>query len=266
MASPHSNAAEIDRLALALAKEPGSKAFIPLAEEYGKAGMWAEAASVLEDGLKHYPGFITAMVALGRAYDQLNQPTKAKAVLEEAIKISPENLRAHRTLAKIYATEGAKDAALRSCDVILGINPSDQESLSLRASLGAAVPAAPPKPGKAPIKSLASSTERQKPGNESPAVDSDKDIRSTEPGQTDTGRTTATAERDLSTGVPSPALPPLEQSSAATQQPEPATASSESIASRNEAKVIRLNQWLQSIQARRRDRPSGESSARISHG
>ena len=121
MPAPHSNAAEIDRLALALAKEPGSKAFIPLAEEYGKAGMWAEAASVLEDGLKYYPGFITAMVALGRAYDQLNQPTKAKAVLEEAIKISPENLRAHRTLAKIYAAEGAKDAALRSCDVILGI-------------------------------------------------------------------------------------------------------------------------------------------------
>ena len=129
------SAAEIDRLALALAKEPGSKAFIPLAEEYAKASRWQEAAAVLEDGLKAYPNFITAMVALGRAYEQLGQSVKAKAILEEAVKVSPDNLRAHRTLAKLYAAEGAKDAALRSCQVILAANPQDQEALSLRAGL-----------------------------------------------------------------------------------------------------------------------------------
>jgi uncharacterized protein HemY len=67
------NAMEIDRLATQLAKDPHSKAFLPLAEEYCKVGMWEEAVSVLEAGLKLYPGFITAMVILGRAYDQLNQ-------------------------------------------------------------------------------------------------------------------------------------------------------------------------------------------------
>ena len=76
-------AAEIDRLAMALAKDPKSKAFMPLAEAYIKAGMWAEASVVLEDGLKVYPGFVTAMAALGRVYEQLNQPVKAKAILEE---------------------------------------------------------------------------------------------------------------------------------------------------------------------------------------
>lgn len=134
------NAAEIDRLALAFAKEPGSKVFIPLAEEYGKAGMWEEAVAVLEDGLKTNPGFITAMVALGRAYEQMNQPVKAKAILEEAVKLSPDNLRAHRTLAKLYAAQGAKEAAARSCDVILSVNPRDQEALSLRAGLDVATP------------------------------------------------------------------------------------------------------------------------------
>lgn len=68
------NPTEIDRLVLASAKEPPSKVCIPLAEEYGKAGMWEEAVTVLEDGLKIYPGFITAMVALGQTYEQLNQP------------------------------------------------------------------------------------------------------------------------------------------------------------------------------------------------
>jgi tetratricopeptide (TPR) repeat protein len=129
------NAAEIDRLALALAKEPGSKAFIPLAEEYGKAGMWDEAVAVLEDGLKAYPNFITAMVALGRTYDQIHQPVKATAILEEAVKLSPENLSAHRTLAKLYAAQGQKDVALRSCRVILAVNPQDQEALSMCAML-----------------------------------------------------------------------------------------------------------------------------------
>jgi len=139
MASKEQKAAsamEIDRLATQLAMDPHSKAFLPLAEEYCKVGMWEEAVSVLEDGLKYYPGFITAMVALGRAYDQLNQPTKARAVLEGAVKLSPENLRAHRTLIKIYAAQGLHNEVQQSCNVILAMNPKDEEALSVQASLG----------------------------------------------------------------------------------------------------------------------------------
>lgn len=138
------NAMEIDRLATQLAMDPRSKAFLPLAEEYCKVGMWEEAVSVLESGLKHYPGFITAMVVLGRAYDQLKQATKARAVLEGAIKLSPENLRAHRTLMRIYATQGLTHEAKKSCRVILSMNPKDEEALSVQASLGAQEP----EPGK----------------------------------------------------------------------------------------------------------------------
>ena len=90
MASPSrmdaSTALQIDRLATAVAKDPRSKEFLPLADEYMKVGMWQEAAGVLEDGLKVYPGFVTAMVALGRVYDQLSQPVKAKTILEEVVK------------------------------------------------------------------------------------------------------------------------------------------------------------------------------------
>jgi tetratricopeptide (TPR) repeat protein len=129
-------ALEIDRLATQLAKDPHSKAFLPLADEYGKIGMWQEAAGVLEDGLKLYPGFITAMVVLGRAYDHMGQATKARAILEESIKLSPENLRAHRTLIKIYQSQGLNEPALQSCAVILAINPRDEEALSVQSALG----------------------------------------------------------------------------------------------------------------------------------
>jgi tetratricopeptide (TPR) repeat protein len=129
------SALEIDRLATQLAKDPHSKVFMPLAEEYGKVEMWQEAAGVLEDGLKLYPGFITAMVALGRAYDHMGQATKARAILEESVKLSPENLRAHRTLIKIYTSQGLNESALQSCAVILAVNPRDEEALSVQSAL-----------------------------------------------------------------------------------------------------------------------------------
>jgi tetratricopeptide (TPR) repeat protein len=98
--------------------------------------MWQEAAGVLEDGLKLYPGFITAMVALGRAYDHMGQATKARAILEESVKLSPENLRAHRTLIKIYQSLGLNESALQSCAVILSVNPRDEEALIVQSALG----------------------------------------------------------------------------------------------------------------------------------
>lgn len=264
------NAAEIDRHATTLAKDPASKAFIPLAEEYGKAGMWSEAAGVLEDGLKYYPGFITAMVALGRAYDQLGQPTKAKAILEEAIKISPENLRAHRTLAKIYTAEGSTTQALRSCDVILALNPLDQESLSLRASLGAAIPD-PSETPKAP------STRATIASSEAPAVAPD-------PHMPAAAELSALAENtETAAVVVEPAMPDhvadatasmasvLEAEPHLAQEPAPVEAAMTtklaaeqtpvSAPSRNQTATNRLEHMLQSIHARRRDRPSPEPTA-----
>ena len=128
-------AAQIDRLATAVAKDPRSKEFLPLADEYIKVGMWQEAAAVLEDGLKAYPGFVTAMAALGRVYDQLGQPVKAKVILEEVVKQRPDNLRAHRILAKLYQTEGKAELALLSCTAILNANPFDEEASSIKRSI-----------------------------------------------------------------------------------------------------------------------------------
>ena len=229
------NAAEIDRLALALAKEPGSKVFIPLAEEYGKAGRWEDAVAVLEDGLKTYPGFITAMVALGRAYEQVNQPVKAKAILEEAIKISPDNLRAHRTLAKLYAAQGAKDAAIRSCNAILAVNSQDQEALTLRASLDHAV------------------AKEQVPVQNQPTVEFEKTEKfqserpSAEPKASIVGKDAPAAGNDGDEHV-------ARIRPGVTECAEPVGAArSVSPPGMNRSAVTRLEQWLHLIQARRRD-------------
>jgi len=223
------NASEIDRLALSLAKEPGSKAFIPLAEEYGKAGMWEEAVAVLEDGLKIYPSFITAMVGLGRAYEQLNQPVKAKAILEEAVKLSPENLRAHRTLAKIYSAQGNRGAALQSCNVILSVNPHDQEALSIRAILGES----------APVSSSKESKRVEKKQKRQPSAQSAN--RTGEEGQTQPANPTTL-----------PSSPPVSEM---PEEAVPAISVVEKVTMPDLKLVVakQLREWLATIQARRRD-------------
>lgn len=229
------NAAEIDRLALALAKDPGSKVFLPLAEEYGKAGMWEEATAVLEDGLKTYPGFITAMVALGRAYEQMNQPVKAKAILEEAIKVSPDNLRAHRTLAKLYAAQGANESVIRSCNVILSVNPHDQEALSLCAGLGTPT---------------AHETESSSQGQLGEELVKAANLPAHHP--QDKKRTSAVDDaspttKDEASGLAGRVLR-LEETPVST------TRSTVQVSQKSRSPVIaRLDQWLNLIQTRRRD-------------
>jgi tetratricopeptide (TPR) repeat protein len=219
------NAEAIDKLALIVAREPGSKAFLALAEEYGKAGMWQEAAAILEDGLRHAPGFITAMVTLGRAYEQLGQSVKAIAILEEAVRLSPENLRAHRILAKIYAAQGQKEAAVRSCRAILTVNPKDQEALSICSLLGM---------------SLA-------------GLDADRLA-----GRMERGTGQSTAELVAQARATSATADVLEQHGA---DPAGRTMLAEQ---RKKRIVAQLEQWLTSIQQRRRDRSC--LSSRLGNG
>jgi tetratricopeptide (TPR) repeat protein len=219
------NAMEIDRLATQLAKDPHSKAFLPLAEEYCKVGMCEEAVSVLEAGLKQYPGFITAMVVLGRAYDQLNQATKARAVLEGAIKLSPENLRAHRTLMRIYAAQALTQDAMKSCRVILSMNPKDEEALSVQASLGIQEP----EPARETFSPRESSAVSQEP-QPAPAV-------TNHPDEADNSL------RAQMTGV-------LQLESAASVER----------ATGHAATIAQLESWLRSLERQRRDRQTSGSN------
>jgi Tfp pilus assembly protein PilF len=142
MATASQSSPEIAKLAQKLAKDPTSKVFVQLAEEYVKAGLFPEAIGALEDGLKVNPSFVTARVSLGRIYHQIGEAAKARTTLEEAVKLSPDNLLAHRMLARLYAEAGEPARALRSCAVVLGANPKDKEILELRQGIEQAQKAA----------------------------------------------------------------------------------------------------------------------------
>lgn len=233
------SALEIDRLATQLAKDPHSKVFMPLAEEYGKVGMWQEAAGVLEDGLKLYPGFITAMVALGRAYDHMGQATKARAILEESVKLSPENLRAHRTLIKLYQSQGLNESALQSCAVILSVNPRDEEALIVQSALGERLnhkkePAAPAGPmtsiltADIPVDLPASVTAESERVSRAPVAATTNSMDATLPTQDQIGGELAGSHTTETVATP------------------PASSNADSVA--------QLESWLSRIESRRHDR------------
>ena len=138
---------EIARLSALLARDPNSKLFMPLAEEYIKAGMAEEAVMTLEDGLKANPFYMSAKVLLGKAYMEKNDLEDARVQFEQVVKVVPDNLLAHRKLGEIYRVQGNRENAVRSYRMITLLNPKDEDAKRLLAELeSGALIASPPAP------------------------------------------------------------------------------------------------------------------------
>jgi tetratricopeptide (TPR) repeat protein len=200
--------------------------------------MWQEAAGVLEDGLTLYPGFITAMVALGRVYDQLGQATKAKAILEDSVRLSPENLRAHRTLMKIYRSQGLMESALQSCSLILAINPRDDEALSIQSAL--------------------SGPQAQK---KEPATPAPSELPKSMKGEPETvSAVPQVAAATFTETAPDPTDQIGERSAELESGSQPAETVVRSSSMPHADVVVQLESWLYRIQSRRHDRDSVNES------
>lgn len=125
------DSSEIAKLTERIAKDPKSKLFVPLAEEYKKAGDIEMSIHVLTEGLKHNPGYITAKSFLGRLLLEKGDLAAAKKEFEDVVKTIPDNLMAQRKLGDIYALEGNREKALEHYKVAQSLNPRDEEVRSL---------------------------------------------------------------------------------------------------------------------------------------
>lgn len=121
---------EIEKLREKVDKDPNSKLFVPLAEEYKKEGMTDEAIEVLQKGLQRQPGYMSARVSLGKIYLAKGQMDEARAEFESVIKSIPDNLYAHKKLAGIYRDTGERDLAIKAFRTVLKLNPMDEEILN----------------------------------------------------------------------------------------------------------------------------------------
>lgn len=141
---------EIEKLRIRVEKDPNSRLFLPLAEEYRKAGMLDEAIAALLNGLKRQPGYTSARVALGKIYLEKNMLNEARAEFENVVSVIPDNLFAHRKLADIYKEIGDAQKALSEYRLVVRLNPLDEEARMYLESLGGMTvkesEAAPPAP------------------------------------------------------------------------------------------------------------------------
>jgi len=126
---------EIERLREKTEKDPNSKLFVPLAEEYKKAGMYDEAIDALIKGLEKQPTYLSARVSLGKIYIERGMLADAMAEFEKVIAAIPENLYAHKKLAEIYRELGDKDKAIKEFRTVLKLNPLDEWAATSLSSL-----------------------------------------------------------------------------------------------------------------------------------
>lgn len=119
---------EIEKLRLRVEKDPNSRLFLPLAEEYRKSGMLDEAITIILRGLEYQPGYTSARVALGRLYLEKNMIEEARNEFENVVKSIPDNLFSHKKLAEIYKASGHIDMAVGEYKKVLELNPLDDDA------------------------------------------------------------------------------------------------------------------------------------------
>lgn len=117
----------IDDLRRRVQKDPASIAFAQLAEEYRRAGEFAESVEVCRTGLAIHPTYLSARVTLGRALIELGQLDAARAELETVLRSAPENLAAIRGVAEIHQKQGALAEALSYYKMALTMARNDPE-------------------------------------------------------------------------------------------------------------------------------------------
>ena len=128
--------ATIEALKERMARDPLSRAFLQLAEEYRKAGRFEEAVQVCNEGLARHPGYHTARIALGRTYLDAGDLESAHQTLIEVLDSMPENHLAAKLLAEVQLRLGNRDGAAETYRAILSHYPGDREVEGLLDELG----------------------------------------------------------------------------------------------------------------------------------
>lgn len=118
-------------------RDPKSRAFLQLAEEYRRAGRLDDAVHVLQAGLKEHPTYLSAQVALGRCLMESGAPDTAVEILERAVARDPTQLVANKLLVEAYLAKGQAEKASERLNLYKLFNDRDAEIEPLEARIRA---------------------------------------------------------------------------------------------------------------------------------
>lgn len=127
-------------------REPRSRFFVPLAEEYRKAGRLPEAIKALEDGLAAHPAYVAARVALARAFLEAGRIDESVDAFSKVLQDDPSNLVAAKALGDIHLSRGQPMDALKRYlrfRAVSGDRRLDEVIAKLREEIGPSPDAAP---------------------------------------------------------------------------------------------------------------------------
>jgi tetratricopeptide (TPR) repeat protein len=143
-----------------VARDPGTLAFLPLAEAYRQAGRRDAALRLCLRGLERNPTNVEAHYLLGLLYREGGEPVKAFDEWDMALSLDPEHSGARREIGLVCAERGEWGSALRHLERAAAANPADDEVQGTlaraRSQSGTpAAPAAPAPPVEAPAAAAA---------------------------------------------------------------------------------------------------------------
>jgi tetratricopeptide (TPR) repeat protein len=136
--------ARIRELKKRFEREPGSRFFVPLAEEYRKAGRLPDSIATLEAGLGVHAGYVAARIALARAYLEAGRTDESITAFSKALSEDPSNLVAAKALGDLYLSRGESVEALKRYLLYRAIS-GDRRLDARIAKLEAEAPAPPPR-------------------------------------------------------------------------------------------------------------------------
>lgn len=120
---------DIEKLREKVSRDPNSKLFVPLADEYRKMGMVDEAITVLIQGLEVQPNHMSARVALGKTYLEKTMLPEARDEFEKVVTAIPDNLFAHKKLAEVYRELGKYKKSVEQYNEVIKLNPKDEDAI-----------------------------------------------------------------------------------------------------------------------------------------
>jgi tetratricopeptide (TPR) repeat protein len=129
--------------------DPTSRLFVSLAEEYRKAGRFADALITLQLGLKNHPSYVSAQVALGRAFLETGNVSEAIATFQKVLNSDPGNLVSAKSLADIYLSRGESVEAIKKYKLYRALSGDRTVDEIIGRLEKEIAPPAPPRPSRA---------------------------------------------------------------------------------------------------------------------
>jgi len=145
------SAARIRDLEQRMAAMPGSRIFVGLAEEYRRAGRFADALATLRNGLEAHPTYLSARIAIARLYQETGRVQEAIDAFSSALASDRENLVAAKALGDLHWRQGNVVESLKKFKLyraLSGDRAVDERiaALEREAKMEGAAPASSPAP------------------------------------------------------------------------------------------------------------------------